>query len=228
MRLLIVEDNDRLVALLERLFREHGHVVDAFSTVDEAIAALDAAPYDAIVLDLTLPDGEGADVLRAVRQKGEGTPVLIASARADVLERIKLLDQGADDYLVKPFLFDELLARLRALQRRPPLAPSQVLSAGNVELDTAAMAVSVAGQTADIPRRELMVLETLMRNQGHLLSREKILNAIYALDAEVTPNAVEAAISRLRRRLETHNADITITAMRGLGYIMTTHDSERA
>src|SRR5208337_242035 len=223
MRLLIVEDNDRLVALLERLFREHGHVVDAFSTVDEAIAALDAAPYDAIVLDLTLPDGEGADVLRAVRQKGEGTPVLIASARADVLERIKLLDQGADDYLVKPFSFDELLAR-----RRPPLAPSQVLSAGNVELDTAAMAVSVAGQTADIPRRELMVLETLMRNQGHLLSREKILNAIYALDAEVTPNAVEAAISRLRRRLETHNADITITAMRGLGYIMTTHDSERA
>src|SRR5208283_3552417 len=155
MRLLIVEDNDRLVALLERLFREHGHVVDAFSTVD-----------DAIVLDLTLPDGEGADVLRAVRQKGEGTPVLIASARADVLERIKLLDQGADDYLVKPFSFDELLARLRALQRRPPLAPSRVLSASNVELDTAAMTVSVAAQPIDIPRRELMVLETLMRNQG--------------------------------------------------------------
>ena len=228
MRLLIVEDNDRLVALLERLFREHGHVVDAFSTVDDAIAALEAAPYDAIVLDLTLPDGEGADVLRAVRQKGEGTPVLVASARADVLERIKLLDQGADDYLVKPFSFDELLARLRALQRRPRLAPSQVLSAGNVQLDTAAMSVSVAGQPADMPRRELMVLETLMRNQGRLLSREKILNAIYALDAEVTPNAVEAAISRLRRRLETHNADVTITAMRGLGYIMTSHDSERA
>ena len=133
MRLLIVEDNDRLVALLERLFREHGRVVDTFSTVDEAIAALDVAAYDAIVLDLTLPDGEGADVLRAVRQMGEGTPALVASARADVLERIKLLDQGADDYLVKPFSFDELLARLRALQRRPRLAPSRVLSAGNVE-----------------------------------------------------------------------------------------------
>ena len=222
MRLLIVEDNERLTALLERKLREHGHVVDAFPTAAEAIAAADVADYDAIILDLTLPDADGAEVLRAARQKGGGTPVLVISARADVLERIKLLDQGADDYLVKPFAFDELLARLRALQRRPPLTASPVLAAGNVELDTAKMTVSVGGQTVDLPRRELMALEALLRNHGRLLSREKILNAIYTLDAEVTPNAVEAAISRLRRRLETHGANVAITAMRGLGYIMTT------
>lgn len=220
MRLLIVEDNERLAAVIAKLLAERAFAVDSVGTVDEALAALAATSYDLILLDLSLPDGEGADVLRRVRQKGQGTPVLVMTARADVVQRVQTLDEGADDYVVKPVSLDELLARVRALLRRPRQIAGSVLSVANVTLDTVALTLSVAGVVIETPRRELGVLIALMSSQGRLLAKQKLVDAVYSFDQEVTPNAVEAVVSRLRRRLEAHGANVTITAMRGLGYIL--------
>jgi len=219
-RLLIVEDNERLAAVIAKLLTERAFAVDSVGTVDEALAALAATGYDLILLDLSLPDGEGADVLRRVRQKGHGTPVLVMTARADVVQRVQTLDEGADDYLVKPVSLDELLARVRALLRRPHQIVGSVLSVANVTLDTVALTLSVDGVVIETPRRELGVLIALMSSQGRLLVKQKLVDAVYSFDQEVTPNAVEAVVSRLRRRLEAHGANVTITAMRGLGYIL--------
>jgi len=172
------------------------------------------------VLDLTLPDGDGRALLRALRRRGEGVPVLVATARSDLLQRVNTLDEGADDYLVKPFSPDELLARVRALLRRPRLALDTVLTSGNVALDTASMAVSIDGAPVEMPRREVSVLAVLLREQGRLVPRRALEDAIYSLDDEVTPNALEAAVSRVRRRLEQQGASVALTAMRGLGYIL--------
>ena len=220
MRLLVVEDNPRLAGLIAKQLSDHAFAVDIAPTSDEARAALDSAEYDAVLLDLSLPDADGGDLLRAMRKKGNTVPVIVATARAEVGERVEKLNQGADDYLVKPFSLDELLARIRAVLRRPRQTIGTVLKAGNVALDTSKYVVTIAGEQVDLPRRELGLLESLMRQQGRPLRREKLLDSLYSFDAEVTPNALEAAVSRLRRRLEAHDASITVVAMRGLGYIL--------
>jgi len=138
-----------------------------------------------------------------------------------VMQRVELLNTGADDYLVKPFSLDELLARIRAVLRRPAHIAVDRLSAGNISLETGTLTLEVGGQAVEIPRRELGVLETLLRSLGRLVPKRKLSEAIYSFDDEVTPNAVEAAVSRLRRRLQSHGATVSITAMRGLGYVMT-------
>jgi DNA-binding response OmpR family regulator len=220
MRLLVVEDNPRLSMLLVELLRGQSFAVDAADSLDEARAALAVGSFDLIILDLALPDGDGGALLRELRQRGHGIPVLVATARAEVLQRVQTLDSGADDYLVKPFSPEELVARVRALLRRPPQALSPVITAGNVALDTARFAVSIGGTAVEMPRREVTVLETLMRHHGRLVSRRALEEAVYSFDAEVTPNAIEAAISRVRKRLEGNGATVAVTAMRGLGYIL--------
>jgi DNA-binding response OmpR family regulator len=220
MRLLVVEDNPKLSALLVDLLNDQSYAVDAAATVEDARAALDVASYDLIILDLGLPDGDGGTVLRQLRRHGRGVPVLVATARTEVVQRVKTLDEGADDYLVKPYSLQELLARVRALLRRPAEALNPVVTAGNVALDTARFAVSIEATLVEMPRRELAVLDILMRNQGRLVSRGALEDAVYSFDAEVTPNAIEAAISRLRKRLECNGATVAVTAMRGLGYIL--------
>ena len=220
MRLLVVEDNQKLAALLSKRLSEHGYAVDVAEDIDAATAMLQLAAYDLIVLDLTLPDGDGRALLRSLRRRGEGVPVLVATARSDLLQRVNTLDEGADDYLVKPFSPDELLARVRALLRRPRLALDTVLTSGNVALDTASMAVSIDGVPVEMPRREVSVLAALLREQGRLVPRRALEDAIYSFGDEVTPNALEAAVSRVRRRLEQQGASIALTAMRGLGYIL--------
>jgi two-component system OmpR family response regulator len=227
-RLLIVEDNERLAALIAKLLADHAFAVDRVATVDAALAALEVAEYDLILLDLTLPDGEGADVLRRVRQRGHGTPVLVMTARADVVQRVHTLDEGADDYVVKPVSLEELLARVRALLRRPRQIAGSVLSVGNVMLDAAALTLTIGGRPVEIPRRELGVLLALMTSHGRLLAKQKLTDAVYSFDQDVTPNAMEAVISRLRRRLDAHGATVMITAMRGLGYILTESDQHAA
>jgi DNA-binding response OmpR family regulator len=220
MRLLVVEDNKQLASLITKLLDENGFTVDAVETVDAALAALDTATYSLILLDLSLPGGDGTDILRAVRRRGQGIPVLVATARADVMQRVHTLNQGADDYLVKPFSLDELLARVRALLRRPSQLAETVLTAGNIALDTNSLTLTVAHGLVEMPRRELGVLATLLRQRGRLVTKQQLTDAIYSFDDEVTPNAVEAVVSRLRRRLEAHGATISVTAMRGLGYIL--------
>ena len=220
MRLLIVEDNKRLAALIAGALTDQAFVVDSMPTAEMAEAALGTTDYDLVLLDLALPDGDGEDILRALRGRGKATPILVMTARADVVHRIRILDLGADDYLVKPFLIEELLARVRALLRRPAAIVGNLYQAGNVTLDAAGLSVSIGDKAVDLRRREFAVLQALMRNQGRLLPKQTLVDAVYSFDNEVTPNAVEAVVSRLRRRLEALGANVTITAMRGLGYIL--------
>lgn len=220
MRLLVVEDNRKLAAIIAKLLAENLYSVDTVETVDEAHAAVELVDYDVILLDLTLPDGDGGEILRSLRRAGRATRILVATARADVVQRVETLNDGADDYLVKPFSLDELLARIRALLRRPRETKQTVLAAGRLTLDTASLTLRVTGQVMPLPRRELGVLVTLLSNQGRLVPRRKLEEAVYSFDNEVTPNAIEAAVSRLRRRLDGLDAAVTITAMRGVGYIL--------
>lgn len=221
MRLLVIEDNEKLASLLKKRLSDHAYAVDAVATAEEGKAALDVADYDLIVLDLSLPDQDGTELLRALRRAGHGIPVLVATARADVTQRVQTLNEGADDYLVKPFSLDELLARVRALLRRPRVVAETTLTAGNLALDREIMTLRINGKpVSDLSRREFAVLAALLGQKGKLLPRQRLEDAVYSFDTEVTPNATEAAVSRLRRRLEAHNASVTITAMRGLGYIL--------
>ena len=220
MRLLVVEDNQKLAALIAKRLVENLYSVDTVETVDEARAAVNMVDYDLILLDLSLPDGDGCELLRSLRRAGSATRILVSTARADVLQRVETLNDGADDYLVKPFSLDELLARVRALLRRPCEAKQAVLAAGRLTLDTTSLTLRVTGKVIPLPRRELGVLIALLSNQGRLVPRRKLEEAVYSFDAEVTPNAIEAAVSRLHRRLDGLDATVTITAMRGIGYIL--------
>ena len=220
MKLLVIEDNARLATVMAKLLTDNGMTVDVVATVEEARAALAVAAYDVILLDLALPDGYGGDLLRTLRAAGQTTPVLVATARGDVVDRVQLLNAGADDYLVKPFSLDELLARIRALLRRPAQTVPNMLHVGNLALDTVSQTLTIDGVPVELPRLELRVLAALLRQHGRLLSRERLEQTVYSMEAEVTPNAIEAAVSRLRRRLEASGASVAITAMRGLGYIL--------
>lgn len=225
MRLLVVEDNGRLAQLMARLLAENQFTADVVSTVEEAEAALELVTYDLILLDLSLPDGDGRHILRKLRRQGRASRILVITARADVVERVATLNDGADDYLVKPFSLDELLARIRALLRRPSETAKSVLAAGKLSLDTDTLTLRVGGEVAALTRRELGVLASLMSHRGQLVSRRKLEEAIYSFDEEVTPNAIEAAVSRLRRRLDALGAAVNITSMRGLGYILTEREA---
>lgn len=221
MKILIVEDNQRLAALMQTLVTENGHSTDVTGTIDEARAALALVQYDLVLLDLSLPDGDGRDILNAIRQSQRNSFVLVVTARGDVVNRVQALNAGADDYIVKPFDDDELIARIRAVGRRARQLRDEVLTLGNVALDTASLTLTVAERVVSIPRRELSVLSKLLEQHGRVLRRESLENAVYSLDSEVSSNAVEAVVSRLRRRLDSVDASIQIEAMRGIGYILT-------
>ena len=220
MRLLLIEDNPKLADLLASLLSANGFAVDTAATRADAEAALAAAHYDLLLLDLSLPDGDGADILRAMRRAGNGALVLVATARGDVVNRVQTLNDGADDYLVKPFAPDELLARVRALLRRRTQLAANVLTLGNVAFDTVSLTLMVAGRAVELPRREQCVLAELLHRPDQVLRREALEQAVYSFDSAVTPNAIEATISRLRRRLDLAGASVAITAMRGIGYIL--------
>lgn len=220
MRLLIVEDNEKLATLMAKLLGENLYSIDVVANIDDARAAIEIVDYDLILLDLSLPDGDGTEILRSLRRNGQATRILVATARGDVVQRVETLNDGADDYLVKPFSLDELLARIRALLRRPCETKKVVLTAGQLALDTESLTLRVTGNVTPLPRRELGVLLTLLNSQGRLVPRRKLEQAVYSFDNDVTPNAIEAAVSRLRRRLDNLDAAVTITAMRGVGYIL--------
>jgi DNA-binding response OmpR family regulator len=220
MRLLVVDDNANLRELLVGLFTGARYVVDAVGTAADAHAALDAAWYDLVLLELALPDADGGAVLRDLRRRGVGIPVLVGTAVADLERRVCALDDGADDVMVKPFSSDELLARVRALLRRPPNVLNRVLSIGNMSLDTAARAVQVDGGTVDLTRHEIAVLETLMRSRARPVAKRALEEAVSSFAEDVSPNAIEAAVSRVRRRLDGAGARVTISAARGTGYLL--------
>lgn len=219
MRILIVEDAVRLATLLAEALSGQGFACDTAHSLAEADDALAAATYDAIVLDLGLPDGDGLDWLRA-RRRPDLPPVLALTARGTLEERVAGLDAGVDDYLTKPFAAEEVAARLRALLRRPGPRAATILASGAVRFDAAARRATVDGAALDLSRRELDLLELLMRRAGAVVSKDAIETGLYAFDAAVTPNAVEAVVSRLRKHLDDAGASGMLHTVRGVGYLL--------
>lgn len=193
--------------------------MDTAASASEGLQAWRAADYDAAVLDLMLPDGSGLSALKAMRDRGSMTPVLILTALGTVEDRVRGLDGGADDYLVKPFAMQELIARLRALLRRPGAALGRTLSLGSVKLDTSARIATVAETPLELTRSELIVLEALLRNQGRVVSKERLAECLYDFEQERSANSVETQVHRLRKKLEAAGADFSLRTLRGLGYL---------
>lgn len=221
MRLLLVEDEAELARLVRANLAREGFAVDIVRTLDEARAALSAARYDVILLDLTLPDGDGLDLLADMRRGGDSTPVIAVTARDAIDQRIHGLNLGADDYLGKPYAQAELVARIRALLRRPNGALGLRLTVGNLEFDASSSAVHVGEEALPLPRRELALLELLIRRSGQVVTRPLIENGLYGFDDDVDANAMEASVSRLRKRLLAAGASVTIHTVRGVGYMLT-------
>lgn len=220
MRILLVEDHNRLAKTIVDGLAGFGFGVDAFAAAGDGLAAKKQVAYDAVVLDLGLPDRDGIDVLSEIRLADSVTPVLILTARDGIDDRVAGLDRGADDYLLKPFAMKELAARLRALLRRPGRALGMVLEAGNLCFDTSGRQVKVNGTPIAISGRELVALELMMRRLGEVVTKTSLEDVLYGLTRDVNPNTVEAVVSRLRKRLERAGADCGVHTLRGIGYLL--------
>lgn len=218
MRVLLVEDDAMLADGLMRSLKQADYTVDWTADGEEAEAILRIQEFDLVVLDLTLPHMDGLEILRLLRSHKVPVPVLIITARSEVDDRIKGLDQGADDYLTKPFEMGEFDARVRALLRRNRADGLEVLSCGSLTLDIVARRAFVNDQPLDLPRREFHLLEVLLSRQGRIISKDQIIDSISDFDDELNPSAVEIYIHRLRKKLET--ADVTIRTVRGVGYTL--------
>ncbi len=228
MRVLLVEDEHRIAQFIRQGLSEAGYAVDV---VDEGKMGLEyalAADYDAILLDLLLPGRDGLSVLRQIRAEGKKTPVLLLTARDAVEDRVKGLDLGADDYLTKPFAFPELLARLRALLRRPPLQLETVLRIGDLELDTVRREVRRAGRLIELSPREFMLLHYLMRHPQQVLTRTQIGDHLWNLDFVSESNVVDVYIGYLRRKIDRGFAHPLIHTIRGVGYRLSAEEGNDA
>ena len=217
MRILIVEDTCDLADAIAGRLRKLGHAVDTVEDGEEADELLRREQYHLVVLDLMLPGIGGKEVLGRLRRRRTRTPVLVLTARSGVDDKVGLLDQGADDYLVKPFDFRELEARCRALLRRPQGMAASAVEFGNLVFDNGAKRVSVDGATVELSAREFRLLELLLANLGRVLSKDALLDQLFGLDDAVAPNAVELYVARLRRKLE--RSAVKIRTLRGLGYV---------
>ncbi|MEM1234528.1 MAG: response regulator transcription factor [Pseudomonadota bacterium] len=218
MRIVIVEDNRDLAQALADRLRDQGHGVDLLTDGAGAADYLVREGADLVILDVNLPGVSGFEIVKDLRARGEGMPVLMLTARGEVRDRVAGLDAGADDYLVKPFEMEELDARLRALARRKEVETGALLSFGALTFDRATRAVTLAGMALTLPRRELAVLECLLDRQGRLVPKEALSAHVYGTGADVTESAVEPHISRLRKRLAGHG--LSIKTARGLGYML--------
>lgn len=220
MRLLVVEDNEELAGLLASGLRTAGFDIDILATAGEARAALGVTRYAAVVLDLGLPDEDGLSILRDVRARNDPIPVVVLTARAGVKDRVAGLRAGADDYLVKPFAFEELLARLEAVLRRPGELLGRALRVGNVVFDTESRQAFVDGEPQILSAREIAVLELLMRRHGRVVSKKLAEDHIFGVAGEVASNAVEVYVHRLRKHLAECGAKVEIHTVRGVGYLI--------
>ncbi len=218
MRLLVVEDNETLAQGLTAVLKGAGYAVDLVTDGQSAEAALAAAAYDLVVLDLTLPDMDGLEVLRDLRQRRQDCAVLVLTARGALDDRVKGLDLGADDYMTKPFEVPELEARVRVLLRRRAGLRSSNLDYGALSLDLSARQVSLDGERIELPARELNVLEALFLRAEQVVSKQQIIESLADFDDDISENAVEQYVSRLRKRLEP--SGLKIRTARGLGYIL--------
>lgn len=217
-RLLVVEDDPSLVVVLRRALVEHGYAVDVASSVMDARHDLETTTYDAVVLDLGLPDGDGLALCRDAREAGITTPILALTARDGLSNKVAGLDAGADDYLTKPFDFPELAARLRALLRRPLQARRPVLEVGDIRLDPAAKRVWRGAIMVPLTAREFALLEHLMREPERVHSRHELLEHVWDANYDGLSNVVDVHVANLRRKLERPGSPAPIDTVRGLGY----------
>ncbi len=219
MRILVIEDNLRMGELIAHGLRARGYACDVAPTLAAADDALACAQFDLMLLDAGLPDGDGFDWL-GKRSGSAPPPTIMLTARDGLQDRIKGLDSGADDYLPKPFAMDELAARVRAILRRPGNRQHRIIELGDLVFDPATQSATAQGKRIDLTRRELSLLELIMRRGGQVVRRMQIEEALYDFDEPVTPNAIEAVVSRLRRKLEEAGATNRLHTVRGVGYLL--------
>jgi len=219
MRILLVEDEIEMAAALRAALARRGFVVDRVRTLEDAHLALKEPGVRAVLLDRRLPDGDGLSLLPVLRAMADPPPVIVLTALGQTMERVEGLDAGADDYLVKPFELDELLARLRAVARRRAGAAVEPLTLGALSFDTVHREAQVSGNPLQLPRREIALLDVLLRRAGRVVLRETIEAALFGFDDAPASNTLDSHVSRLRRRLSDAGAGVAIHALRGVGYM---------
>jgi len=217
---LLIEDEERLAGNLRQGLTEEGIALDWVKSAEEAAQILARKTYDLMVLDIGLPGKSGVDFLRERRAAGDTTPVLFLTARSSVEDRVTGLDSGGDDYLVKPFAFAELLARIHALARRRPAARTPVLKVGDLEFDTVKRRAKRAGKAIALSPKEAMLLELLMRHAGETVTRDMIAESVWDSDYNVFTNLIEVFVNRLRQKIDDDAKTSMITTVRGVGYMM--------
>ena len=220
MKLLLIEDESQLADALAAALSKHAILTDHTSRLADAHELTLQNEYDVILLDRRLPDGEGLDFIPRLRRAGKNTPIIVLTARNQPMERVEGLNVGADDYLGKPFLVEELLARVRALLRRPAALPEQTLTIGRLLIDPVHLTVMIGSSRLEIPRRELLVLQALAKRKGRAVLRSMLEEAVYNYEEEIQSNAIDAHISRLRKRLTAAGAGVGLHNIRGVGYLL--------
>ncbi|HET6351473.1 MAG TPA: response regulator transcription factor [Coriobacteriia bacterium] len=217
MNILLVEDEERIAAFVNKGLSAEGHSVEHVATASEAISIATTHDFDVVLLDLVLPDGSGKQVLQSIRRIKPELPVIVVSALGEIDDKVDLLDLGANDYLVKPFAFAELAARIRAVARTTT-ETSRVLTAGDLCLDTRTRVATRGNTSADLPSREFALLEYLMRHPGQVLTRQQILDAVWGISFDTDSNVVDVYVGYLRRKLDGVGEDSAIETVRGAGY----------
>jgi DNA-binding response OmpR family regulator len=220
MRLLLVEDNEELAQLLSRRVQAAGYEADLLATAADALTAVMTTRYAAMILDLGLPDGDGLAILREMRQREDPLPVLVLTARGGLQDRVSGLRSGADDYLVKPFAFEELIARLEALLRRPGQLLGRSLQIANLAFDTEGRQAFIDDEPQVLSASEMTLLELLMRRKDRVVAKRLVEDTIFGSSRDVASNAVEVSIHRLRKQLSGRGAKVQIHTIRGVGYLM--------
>lgn len=220
MRILVVEDETKTASFIRKALQSEGYAVDVCGNGDDALNAAVATPFDALVLDIMLPGRDGLSVLRQLRERGNEIPVLLLSARGEVNERVEGLNAGADDYLPKPFVLAELVARVRALVRRGGDSKSTVLRLADLDLDTVSHEVKRGEKKIDLTVREYRLLEFLLRNAGRICGRMSIIEKVWDYDFDPGTNLVDVYIRRLREKIDDEFEPKLLHTVRGLGYVM--------
>jgi two-component system, OmpR family, response regulator len=222
-KVLVIEDDEETIAYIARGLREHGHVVDLAATGRDGLFLATDGGHDVLIVDRMLPGLEGIGLVQALRQTGVNAPVLFLTALGGVGDRVRGLEAGGDDYLVKPFAFAELLARINALARRPPLSETPtVLQAGDLEMDLLKRTVRRGGEPVELQAREFQLLEFLMRNADRVVTRTMLLEAVWDFHFDPKTNIVETHMSRLRSKLSQHDGVELIHTVRRVGYVLRT------
>ena len=222
MRALLVEDDPTMALLTKQVLEQEGFAVDHAATGNDAQTLAFVNEYDAIVLDLALPDRNGLTVLQALRKEGRSTPVIVLTGSSDSASTVRSLDAGADDYITKPIVIEEFRARMRALVRRGGAKRTEQLAGGNVTLNRLTRQVFVDGAECALTAKEFQLLEHFLLNRGQVVSRAELLEKVWDMHFDPGSNVVDVHVTRLRKKLESAAADLKITAKRGMGFVLVT------